>query len=379
MILKGLKIINDDQTLPLEVMLSNNQRKSILLSVIKWPFDGGWTQNRNICPGDGECVTVFSNNIDKLPLHLKKILTTRDKYWFEMLLEYRALYFQFNSVTNGKEPFSEFVTRMWDTYNKHSNEIEKFIIDIRYNEGGNGELLRPLLHEFIRHEKINQRGKLFIIMGRNTFSAASNFIGQMLKHTNVITVGEPAGPVNWFSDIERVLLPSGRIGFDVSTMYWQEGHALDNCGYCPPEYPVLVTAEDYFSGKDRALEKILNDEIVTLSDILNTKGADAFYPEYKRWSERFSSHEWWFPYTVFDIRKMGVDLFISGKQEDSISILKLNTLLHPDVYWVWEILGNIYENIGNKEQAIKYLKKALELNPYDVYIRKSLDNLSKKD
>ena len=315
--------------------------------------------------------------MDTLPLHLRKLLTTRDKYWFELLPDQKAIYFQFNSVSNDKEPFITFVSRLWDTYEKHSTDIEKFIIDLRYNEGGNGTLLKPLLHEFIKHEVINQRGKLFIIMGRNTFSAASNFIGQMVNHTKVITVGEPAGPLNWFSDIERLLLPSGRFGLDVSTMYWQEGHPLDTRGYCSPEYPVIVTAEDFFSGKDRALDEIINNRAIPLYDILKEKGADAFLAEYVNWSEKFASYEWWFPYSVFDLRIMGVELFINGKKKDAISFFNFITTLYPDVSWAWEILGNIYADVGEKDQAINCLKKAIELNPYDVFVRNSFNDLIK--
>jgi tetratricopeptide (TPR) repeat protein len=72
---------------------------------------------------------------------------------------------------------------------------------------------------------------------------------------------------------------------------------------------------------------------------------------------------------------MGVDLFINGKKKDAISFFKFITTRHPDVSWVWEILGNIYKDVGDKDQAIKCLRKAWEINPYDIYIRKSLNDL----
>ncbi len=380
LILNGLKIIENSTTLPLEATLADGRKISVSLPAIQWPFDLGWTRNRNVAPGNGECVTVFSKKMDSLPLHLKKLLTTRDKYWFEWLPEYKAIYFQFNSVSHDKEPIVEFIGRLWDAYEKHSPGVDKFIIDLRYNEGGDGTLLKPLLHEFIKHEDSLGRGKLFIMMGPNTFSAASNFVGQMIRHTDVATVGEPAGgPLNWFSDTLRLALPSGRLGIDISTMYWQEGHSLDARGYVPPEYPVPVTAADYFSGKDRALEEILHDRVIPLSDILIEKGADAFLSEYEKWSEKYASHGGWFPYTVFDLRTMGVKLFINGKKKDAISFFNFMTTRHPDVYWVWEILGNIYADAGNKDRALQCLQTALKLNPYDVYLRNSINNLKRQN
>lgn len=41
--------------------------------------------------------------------------------------------------------------------------------------------------------KINQRGKLFVIVGRQTFSAAMNGAAEIERHTNAIFVGEPTG------------------------------------------------------------------------------------------------------------------------------------------------------------------------------------------
>lgn len=379
-ILRGLDIIQTTEAMQLEVVLPDGRHSTVTLPSVQWRFDAGWAQDKRTAPGIRECVTVFDPIMNNLPLHLKRLLTTGDKYWFELVPEYNAIYFQFNSVTNGLEPFDHFVKRLWDFCDEHSTDIEEFIIDVRYNEGGDGTLLRPLLHELIRHEELCKRGSLFAIIGPNTFSAGSNLVGQMIKHTDVITVGEPtAGPLNWYSDIERLLVPSGRLGLDVSTMYWQEGHPLDARGYCPPECPVLVTAKDMFSGRDAALERILKSEVVTLADVLRMKGGEAFVAEYERLSVEFQSREWWFPYTVFDLRMLGVDLYISGRKDDAISVFELNTVLHPDVYWVWEILGNVYEDVGKRDRAIKCLEKAVELNPHDVFSRRALDRLAGHD
>jgi hypothetical protein len=376
-ILRGLNIIQTTEALPLEVVLPDGRHSTVTLPSVRCRFDGGWARDKRTAPGVTECVTVFDPIMNNLPLHLKRLLTIGDKYWFLPIPEHNVIYFQFNSVTNGPEPFDQFVKRLWDFCDEHSTDIEKLIIDLRYNEGGDGTLLKPLLHELIKHDELCKRGSLFVIIGRNTFSAGSNLVGQMIKYTDVITVGEPtAGPLNWYSDIERLLVPSGRLGLDVSTMYWQEGHPLDARGYCPPEYPVLVTAEDMFSGRDAALERILKGEVVTLADVLRTKGADAFVAEYERRSMEFQSHEWWFPYTVFDLRKLGVELYISGRKDDAISVFELNTSLHPDVYWTWEILGNVYEDVGRRDRAIKCLEKAVELNPHDVFSRQTLDRLA---
>jgi hypothetical protein len=48
------------------------------------------------------------------------------------------------------------------------------VVDLRWNGGGNTLLAMPLLHGLIAGRTINRRGRLFVIAGRGTFSAAQN-------------------------------------------------------------------------------------------------------------------------------------------------------------------------------------------------------------
>lgn len=75
-----------------------------------------------------------------------------------------------------------------------ANPVDKFILDMRLNSGGNNFFNLPIIHGFIRSDKINQRGRLFTIIGRQTFSAAQNCVNLMEKHTRTLFVREPTGP-----------------------------------------------------------------------------------------------------------------------------------------------------------------------------------------
>ena len=60
------------------------------------------------------------------------------------------LYFQFNRMNDWKdEPFTDFTKRLFRAYDEHIEGIDKFIIDLRFNDGGNGYLLPP--HRLERH------------------------------------------------------------------------------------------------------------------------------------------------------------------------------------------------------------------------------------
>lgn len=124
---------------------------------------------------------------------------------------------------------------------------------------------------------------------------------------------------------------------------------------------------------------ILGGEAVTLWDVLKAEGADAFMREHDEWAHEFAAHDWWFPYTVFDLRRMGVELFVDDRKEDAVSLFEFAVARHPDVYWLWEILGNIYVAIGDREQGVRCLEKALDLNPNDLYVRNSLNSLTRQD
>jgi hypothetical protein len=268
-ILRALKIIDTSHSLPLELELQSGEKRNVSIPAMEWRAVFGWTRQNYGIPGSGDFANVFSAKMDSLPLHLKKLLNGADFYWFELLPEHKTLYLQFNTVGNAAgEPFVDFVERLWGYYDEHSEKIEKFVIDLRYNDGGNGYLLQPMIHGFIRHEEISQRGRLYAITGPCTFSAATNFLGQMIEHTDVVTVGEPAaGPLNWFSDWEQLVLPHSGVNLWVSTLYWQRGQPADRRGYYPPDFPVPVKSRDFFSGNDRALGAILSGEVVTqLSD-----------------------------------------------------------------------------------------------------------------
>jgi len=269
-ILSALKIIETDYSLPLELELESGERRNVSLRAAVWRAVFGWTRQNYGIPSSRDFVNVFSDTMDDLPLHLKRLLQGGDFYWFELLPEHRTLYLQFNTVGNAvDEPFDNFVERLWHFYEDNGEEIEKFVIDLRYNDGGNGYLLLPMVHGFIRHEEISRRGRLYAITGPCTFSAATNFLGQLIEHTDVTTVGEPAaGPLNWFSDWQQLRVPHSGLSLWVSTLYWQRGHPSDRRGHYPPDVPVPVTSQDFFTGRDRALEVIVGGK---LSDGVNDR------------------------------------------------------------------------------------------------------------
>jgi hypothetical protein len=66
-------------------------------------------------------------------------------------------------------------------------DVQRLVIDLRNNTGGDNTLLRPLLVALIR-SKVNWRGGIFAITGATTFSAAQNFVNRLENYTEAIYV-----------------------------------------------------------------------------------------------------------------------------------------------------------------------------------------------
>jgi tetratricopeptide (TPR) repeat protein len=189
-----------------------------------------------------------------LPLYLKNV---RTPYWFEYLVDDRVVYFQFNSVRDHpREPLANFGRRLFAFVDDHP--VEKLVVDLRWNGGGNTYLEMPLLHELIGSRTINRRGRLFVIIGRRTFSAAQNFATLIDRHTEAIFVGEPTGSAPTFvGETVEFQLPYSKLWANVSDLLWQSGWPTDYRRFLAPTIYTPPTFADYRVNRDAALETIL--------------------------------------------------------------------------------------------------------------------------
>ena len=187
------------------------------------------------------------------PLYLKSEVN----YWFEYLPDTKMVYFQFNRVANDGEPLRQFCERLFRFINEH--DVERFVIDLRWNGGGNNLLNQPLLHGLIRSGKVNQRGKLFVIIGRNTASAAMSVAAEIERHTDAIFVGEPTGSSpNFVGQEVGLRLPYSGMRGSISDLYWQNSRAMDFRIWIAPELYAPPSFAYFRANRDPALEAILD-------------------------------------------------------------------------------------------------------------------------
>jgi tetratricopeptide (TPR) repeat protein len=189
------------------------------------------------------------------PLYLSDV---DREYWLEPLPEHDALYFQFNQVRNAEEGPS--LAAFADTLRTalERTEADHLIVDVRHNNGGNNGLLRPLVRTMVWWEQAAPGNQLIVLAGRNTFSAAQNFLNRVERWTDAVFAGEPSSSRPNFSGEEtNVVLPYSRLRATISTLYWQDSDPGDRRPWIAPRIPVTLSSEDYFDNRDPVLEAAL--------------------------------------------------------------------------------------------------------------------------
>ncbi len=178
-------------------------------------------------------------------------------YWHAFLEGGRTLYVQYNQVQDapGGEPISAYFPHLFQEADQR--RVERVIIDVRLNGGGNNELNRPIWHALLRSERLNQKGRLWVIIGPKTFSAAMNFVDDMELNTHATFVGEPTGETpNMWGDPVRLTLPNSGIVVQTATLWWQMEDPRDHRPFRAPDIAAPMRFTDYVNNVDPVLNAI---------------------------------------------------------------------------------------------------------------------------
>ena len=180
-----------------------------------------------------------------------------DHFWFTRLDDPSVVYLQFNQVLDARdESIAEFAERLRGELN---DEVETVIVDVRHNSGGNNTLVRPLVRALLAFELADPDHQLFVLTGRNTFSAAQNFVNRLERWTEARFAGEAsASSPNFVGESTAIVLPYSRLRGSISSRYWQDSDPGDHRESIPLDIPVKLHAADYFAGRDPVLAAVLS-------------------------------------------------------------------------------------------------------------------------
>ncbi len=190
--------------------------------------------------------------VDKLPLFRKN----QDRYyWMEYLKETKTIYFKYNICKEmADESVQAFGNRLLRAVRE--NEPEKLVIDMRNNTGGNSTLLDPFIDALAECGHINQHGKIFVIIGRDTFSSALLNVYSLKNKTCAILVGEPTGgKPNCYGEVLRSKLEQSGLLISYSTKYYH----LTEDDLMPSLFPDVqkeYSIQDYIGLSDPCMEYI---------------------------------------------------------------------------------------------------------------------------
>ncbi|MEK6263894.1 MAG: S41 family peptidase [Clostridium sp.] len=191
---------------------------------------------------------------EKLPLYRRN----SDKYyWFQYISIHKIIYFKYNACRDmlHKDVFS-FCKNLMLFIKEH--DVEILVIDMRNNFGGNSTLLDPFIEDIKHCHKINKKGNLFVIVGRETFSSALLTVFSLKENTSAIFLGEPTGgKPNCYGEVQRFTLKN----YGLTVCYSTEYYKIIEDDTLPSFYPdvnIILTIQDYFTNGDPCFEHIIN-------------------------------------------------------------------------------------------------------------------------
>jgi len=166
----------------------------------------------------------------------------------------------------GHEGLPAFVTRLF----AHMDSLgsPRLVLDLRGNGGGNGYLNQPLIHAILRRPALDRPGRLFAIIDRGTFSAATQLTADLERETHAVFVGEPTGAApDSPGDPAHVTLPASGLVVRISTVLWNGSDPRDPRAFIAPDVQVAATFADWLAHRDRALEAIARYKVPANPDV----------------------------------------------------------------------------------------------------------------
>jgi hypothetical protein len=212
----------------------------------------------------------WSHVLDVAPLYLSRL---DENYWHAYVDDGRVLFLQINRMRDqGRLRLTDHLNGVLDMIKRRGTKF--VVVDLRYNRGGD----YTLAVDFSRHlaDVIPSGGRIFILTGGNTFSAAISTVSRLRFFAGVraTQVGEPMGDrgQSW-GEGDRATLPNSRIVVRYATAYhdWENGCTWEQITTCflfnyiygaapgslTPQVTVSARFANYASGRDAVMDDVL--------------------------------------------------------------------------------------------------------------------------
>ncbi|SUY46753.1 peptidase, S41 family [Clostridium putrefaciens] len=242
-LLYGLEILDEINSVEITIQYKDGTKKNVQIKSLP------------LTEAQKELNDKNSNSLKyyKLPLYRRD---TNKYYWFNYIKEEEIIYFKYNRCKDMEiESVVSVGKRIIKLINK--NPIQKIIIDLRNNFGGNSTLLDTFIQDLSKTDKINKKGSIFVIVGRESFSSALLNMFSLKENTNAIFVGEESGgKPNCYGEVERFRLINSGLNICYSTKYYELISGEDPHAFIP-DIKIDLTIDNYKKAEDPCLSYIL--------------------------------------------------------------------------------------------------------------------------
>ncbi|HYD13594.1 MAG TPA: hypothetical protein VEC11_12175 [Allosphingosinicella sp.] len=234
-ILKGLGVTSRTDRIAVTVRLRSGQTVRRELATV--PME----PRPKLTPPPGVAPPLFLRNVPEF-------------HWSERISD-NTLFVQLNQVQPDRDQsLAEFGLELRRILREQP--IRNVILDLRHDNGGNTFLYTELLRTLVQFTA-DERNRLYVLIGRWTYSAAANLTTDLQRLARPIFVGEPTSATgNQFGDNALFALPYSSLSVGIVAVTWQLSDPWDRRPVVTPHIPVQLTAEAYFAGRDPALETI---------------------------------------------------------------------------------------------------------------------------
>lgn len=201
-------------------------------------------------PGNSSSLVTLG---DQIPLPFQH---PEAPLWFTYLPDSQTVYVDFRYYQNLQEE----TKHLWEFLAQHP--ARRVIIDMRWNGGGNYTHGREYLVSKITFmPQVNRAGRLFVITGRRTFSAAMTNVTDFRRETEAIIVGEPTGArPNGYQENHWFTLPLSGIRVSCATLKYRFQPYKDSAGVFS-DHRIDPDWNRFRAGGDAAIDWILSQSL----------------------------------------------------------------------------------------------------------------------
>ena len=190
------------------------------------------------------------------PLYLRN---PKQYYWYVFDPDLHLMYVKYNFCSNDpSRPFDAFAREIFAIADRE--RVDRFVVDVRNNGGGNSSVAQPLIDGLAQRAQL--RGRLYVIVGRETFSSGMLNAIELKARAGAIIAGEPSGgKPNSYGELKSFALPASNAVVYHSTKFFR--NVTGDPESIIPDIPVSLSSSDFFARRDPVLDAITGVKTVS--------------------------------------------------------------------------------------------------------------------